>query len=56
MFYAFRGDQRVGETLYKRGLAAYQNDFQAIVMIEMHVQGRHDGGKMLVLKLCELLR
>ena len=49
MHHTFGRDQCVGHFLNGGGLAFQYENFQAVVMIEMHVKGRQDQMKMIVL-------
>ena len=55
MLDAFGGDQRIGQLLHLRGFAANQDGLHAIVVIQVHVHARHDGGVMEVLQVVELV-
>jgi hypothetical protein len=49
-------DQRIGELLNQCRLAAHQDHFQTVVVIEMDVNARHDRIVVLMLQFRELLR
>jgi hypothetical protein len=50
----FGGDERIGNLLYVLRLASQYDHLQAIVMIQMDVESRHDAFVMLVLQFRQL--
>jgi hypothetical protein len=48
---ALRSDQAIGDSSYVRGSSPHHEHFQAIVVIQMHVEGRNDGVEVFVLKV-----
>ena len=53
MFDTFGGDEGVGDFFHKGGAAAHDEDFQAVVMIQMNVEGGDDGVVVVVLDIGE---
>ena len=55
VFHTFGGDQKVRHLLHLRGRTLHDDHFQAIVVIEMDVEGGKDFVVKLVLQIGQLL-
>ena len=53
MFHTFTADQVIGNSFNESGFAAHQQDFQAIMMVQMDMDGRKDDVVMVVLDVCK---
>ena len=54
MLDALGGDEFVGDVLDDTGLAAYDEDFEAIMVVEMHMEHRDDDLVVIVLNTWQI--
>ncbi len=55
MLHAFGADQRIGDSLNFFRFASHQQNFQAVIMIQMNMHRREDALVMLVLHIRQFL-
>src|SRR5579859_1385430 len=55
VLHALRADQRIGDLLHRPRLTLYYQHFEAVIVIEVHMQGGKNVRVMVVLQVRELL-